>query len=518
MTAPVEVRIFPPDASGTGVLVPRRQGVQASEENNGVGTGRVSIHLDDALLGTNPEVLDPFSIVKVKPTGAAAWATAWQVEDIDPVQLTADENAGRLVTLAGRQVRSILDLGRVIGEGDKRNFGFSALDLPGYPGDWDTPVGVTWAYEATARANSPADWPDPTAMWLWSSNPEISAPAERNWFRAEFTLASDTNIVVLASCDNSMSLHVDGVERITTDAADLFAWRQSYSYKATLPAGEHSIAAWVDNAAATALNPGGFLCLVAEADDQGAPGTVLLRTNDTDWVCRPASNPPGWFPGAVLDLLLTEAQTAGDLPEAMTWDFTPTLDSNGDPYTRVIDEQIPVGEDLLTTSDRWAGSHYDIHMTPDLVLQLFVRRGSNLSGTVTLGPLTSVLPTGRYGAIRNVYRILTDHGWIEEEDSASVAVYGRRVGTLSLGDAGTEAQARAIAQDTLTDTAWPQTTIPVAMTSAAGPQPTDAFDCGDTVEAPAFLTGTGDARVMGWSLEESEGYITWTVDLYPETS
>ena len=519
MTAPVEVAVYEPDGSTLVTVVPRRQRVQWQDELNGVGAGSFDLHLDDAILTSHPQILDPFNIVKVKPTGAVGYAYAWQLEELTPVRVTAEERAGRRVTCRGRQVRSLLDTAVLTGSGDQRAFDFSSPTGAWYvAADWDTPVGVLWSADATARAGNPTDWPDPSAYWIWSTDPSLSSPPERNWFRGSFTLAAATDVTIWASCDNSMTLKLNGETVITTDPTDLFAWKNTYTYRVTLPAGTHLVAAWVDNATSTGNNPGAFLCTVGTTDTQGDLSTVLLRTNTTDWVVHAAANPPGWHAAQILIKALTEAQADGYLPN-VTWDFTDTLDSDGNAWTDRQDVQIPVGTDLLTLSQQWAGTVYDIHMTPGLVLQAFIRRGSDLSASVALTPDVNVMsfaPTARYGQIRNVMLARHSGGLLEVTDAASVTAYGKRAAALSLGGAGSSDQAEQDANAALDDLAVPAVNLPLGMTSALGPQPFDDFDLGDTISAPALLTGQADARVLSITASEAENVIDWTLDLYPE--
>lgn len=524
MTAPVEIKVYQPDGVTLigGGAVPRRDGVQWQDEHNGIGSAQFRLHLDDAFLAANPSLLDPFNIIKVRPVTETDPVYAWQLESLAPVRVSSEENAGRMVTCSGRQVRSILDTGQVLGSGDHRTFDFSSPDLPGYPTDWDTPLGIAQDSDPTARGGAPAGWPAAagSANWLWSTDPTVSSAAERNWFRGEFTLLAAADVTVWASCDNSTEVRLNGEVGITTDRTDLFAWRQTYKYQATLPAGTHTVAAWVDNAASTATNPGGFLCVVGTTDAQGELDTMLTETNPADWYVRPASDPPGWHAAQILVTALTEAQAAGDLTAAVTWDFDGDLDSDGNAWDDIRDVQVPIGEDLLTLSHRWAGTVYDIHMTPGLVLQAWKRRGTDLSATVSLTPgvdVTSFPPTAGYGQIRNVARFQYDGIWYEVVDAASVAAHGRRLVTLSFGDAGSLEEATQLATEALVDLADPQITLPVGSTSATGDQPYADYNNGDTISGPALLSGQTDARVMAISGAEQDNRIDWTTDLYPET-
>lgn len=517
MTQQVEVEVCSPTGSPIAV-VPRRDGVRWLDEMNGVGSGQFAIHLDDALLASTPQILDPFNVVKLRPVTEPDPVFAFQLENLAPTQVSSEEAAGRMLTVSGRHIRSILDTAVVTGNGDRRTFDFSSPTGAWYvSSDWVTPIGVAWSADSTARATNPKDWPDPTAHWIWSSPPDANNAAERNWFRGSFTLAVPTDVTIWASCDNSMSLRLNGEVVITTDPTDLFAWRNTYKHRVTLPAGTHLVAAWVDNAVSTGLNPGAFLCTIGTADAQGELDTVILRTGNAAWKVHDATPRPGWHAAQILNTLLTEAQADGYLT-GVTWDFTDTLDSDGEAWDDVQDVQIGVTTDLLSVSNLWAGTVYDIDMTPDLVLRLFKRMGSDLSATVVFTEgvdVTSFAPTARYGQIRNVGLVEHPSGWAEVEDTSSTGSYGKRATGLSLGGAGSSDQATTTAESVLSDLAEPQITLPLGSTSAVGPQPYDDFNLGDVITAPAFLTGTGPALVISIAAVEQDNHIGWSFDLYP---
>ncbi|MDF5756666.1 fibronectin type III domain-containing protein [Spongiactinospora sp. TRM90649] len=52
-------------------------------------------------------------------------------------------------------------------------------------------------------------------------------------------------------------------------------------------------------------------------------------------------------PGAILQTMLSEAQTRGAVP-GVVWDFTPTIDSNGDPWAKILTISYQPGMDTLT--------------------------------------------------------------------------------------------------------------------------------------------------------------------------
>lgn len=93
-------------------------------------------------------------------------------------------------------------------------------------------------------------------------------------------------------------------------------------------------------------------------------------------------------PGGILVRMIEEAQARGCLPD-LTYDFTRTLDSNGDPWQLdpVTDFRLPIGMDLLTVVGELQRLGLVVEMTPDLVLHAYddiAARYTDLSSTITL--------------------------------------------------------------------------------------------------------------------------------------
>lgn len=528
MTSAVAVSVYESDGSTLITAVPRHTGAQWLDEMNADGSGQFSIHLDDAILVSHPQLLDGGNIVKLGPTGDPA-RFAFQVEDVAPTLTSSGERAERFVTVSGRGVRSLLQLGTVWPEyglrdttSDERAFDFSSAEGDWYvSADWDVPLGVLQSADPTARANNPQSWPDPTAQWIWSSDPTASSAAGRNWFRGEFTLGVGGGAVtVFASCDNWMSLRLNGDVIVETDMDEPFAWRETYKFSVLLPEGTHVIAAAVDNYDAGGLNPGAFLCSVMDVDSAGLPLSVILNTNPTDFLVRGYGDPPGWHGAQIIDTLLAECQARGPSPlDPITLGFTGTLDSDGQAWDDIQDRTFDVNDDLLDVLNQVAELAMDTSMTPALVLEAWKTRGSDLSATVEIEAgehITSQVPTLRHGSVRNCGLVRFGNGWVDVEDSASVAAHGRRETGLSVGNAQSSRQAQAVADALFEEMAQPQVTLPLSITSATGPQPYTDFNNGDVITAPGVLGVPGPARVMSIAAADADNHITWDLDLYPE--
>lgn len=531
----IAVSVYEPDGATLIAHVPHRRNVRFLHELNGDGNGGFDIHLDDALLVRKPALLDGGNIVKMRPTNVVAPVFGWQIEELTEARTTAGERADGFTSVKGRGLRTLFasatldpEYGLAWNSADDRGFTAASADGPWrITADWAAPLGVAWSADPTARGGWPADWPDPTAQWLWSTDPTLSAAAGRNWFRSTFTLATDGNVGIFATADNVLSLSIDGdVVLESPDPSDPFGWKQMLRVDRALAAGTHVVEAHVDNINWTGLNPGGFICTITTLDSQGIPLVVLRRSDTTNWLCHGYGPPePGWPAALMLSTALAESQARGEVQVVpLTASFTDTHGTDGVAWTQVHSERFPIGGDLLSMLGRLIELGLDADVNPDLVVDAWERRGTDLSATVRLVPGRDVLsnvPTLRYAQLRNSALVRHGSGWVRVEDVASITARGRRSTSLTLGATDSDVQATQQAQAFFTETATPQVTLPFALSSAGrGPQPYRDFYLGDVVKAPGNDGVYGPARAMSFEATEGadadEGRINWNVALYPE--
>lgn len=528
------VSVYEPDGTTLISRVPRRRNVQFLDELNGDGTGSFEVPIGDEILTTHPTLLDGGNIVKVRPSTATSDVFAWVIEQVVPT-LTDQEEDGWGTAVSGRGVRTVLakacvypEYGLAVNSADQRSFDFSSATGAWYiSGDWTAPLGVRQDADPTARANYPRDWPDGAAQWIWKTSPTVAASAGRQWFRSTITVPSDGPVGFWATADNSFVLYLDG-ERVleSPDPTDLFQWKEMSSYSAFLTAGTHVVAVSADNAVFAGSNPAGFLCTIATLDGAGIPVTVLRRTDTSNWLVHDYAPPqPGWHAASILKQLVTEAQARSVAALApVTFGFSDSTDTASVAWTDVQATAVNVGDDLLNVLGLLISLGIDVDLAPNLVLNAWIRKGTDLSATVRLLPGRDVLantPTARYGALRNSALMRHGSGWVLVEDSTSITAHGRAETSITAGTADNDTQAAQVAQSFFDESAHPQVTLPLTLSSASGgAQPYAQFVKGDTVTTPG-LTGTlGPARVMSISASESEdgAAVTWELDLYPEVS
>jgi hypothetical protein len=220
------------------------------DEFNAPGYGRVSVPMETADAG----LLTKDRVVRCNYEGATRFA--WFIESIDRKRVSQDGQ--RIYTAEGRGLSAWLDTAVVYPQGGindfvsaERPFNFAAADGAWKNTvTWTSPLTVLWSADDTARKKLPVRWPDPSARWIWKTNPSTAVQRGTvNYFRKTFTLASSTRIKFWATADNSMDVYLDGTLMMTsskfTDNAPSFA--QMATCTVRLGAGDHTIAARVRN-------------------------------------------------------------------------------------------------------------------------------------------------------------------------------------------------------------------------------------------------------------------------------
>ena len=117
--------------------------------------------------------------------------------------------------------------------------------------------------------------------------------------------------------------------------------------------------------------------------------------------------------------------------------------------------------------------------------------------------------------ITNVLLVRWHGGWHEVTSAASVAVHGRKEGTLGLGAVQSIPEVERVARQQLEVNADPRTEITAAV------EPVDATDTpyvgfrpGDTVTVPTVDGGTTTERVVAMTVSQDEnGTLTFAPEL-----
>lgn len=315
-----------------------------------------------------------------------------------------EEEAGQLVTLSGRGLLAMAETVSVDPPGgldavplaDHRLFTFASPDWT--PIGWAAPTEVKKQDDPTTywplpdATNAPQAWPDVDAYWIWPGGSDYE-PAGRAWFRSTLTLADSTLVEIYASGDNLWTLYVNGVPFLGDDVNSL-AWQETRFAAIRLPAGDHVIAAVVENQSATgAINPGGLIVSVYEKNpDDGTLGTVLLRSNAADWLSyeEAVDGVPGWTAGQIMETLINEG-IARDVQWQPTLLFDAVGDALSEPWPVIPEVVVPIGASVWDALAILIGNgHIDVANVPPyldpVALELYAPGTWTWDFTLTLTP------------------------------------------------------------------------------------------------------------------------------------
>jgi hypothetical protein len=359
-------------------------------------------------------------------------------------------------------------------------------------GNWVYAQGVRYNDDAGFRAGKPEGLSYPNPMWIGKNSPyHVEAAGKVEYFRKGFTTSVEMTVQILATADNILSLWLDGEQLISPDQ-QAHSWTELVQVKMTLQPGVHVFAAKVVNGNRTTPSPMALIFTMQQLQDNDdvVLGTPLLSSDTSTLV---SDDDAGYRRGEAISLFWREASNRGHpLCDLITLGFTDGVDTDGVTFTDQPGEYvIDLGSSELDVIQTMCEKEIDAWLDPQtLKLCVYVRKGSDKTGTVVFdvgrdgGWLVShkvdrVAPKCNVAAVQ-----LADETWIEVEDSASVAEFGRIEGSLSLGSTSDRAIAAEIAAGLFTEQAWPTKTYTSELSSLAGPQLYQDFDLGDTVAVP----------------------------------
>ena len=521
--APDALRLAICDPSGD-VLVPdvgKRTALAGSVEDGGMG----GINFAVATADLDPDLLDPRNLLRVY-YGPLAIAEAL----LDAAPPTLDDKGTWQLAISGRGSEAALDNGvlypEVWADNEDRTFDYSSTRDPYpnwyVPSEWHQPSAINvrssyrWTY---ANRKYPKGWPEQSASWMWSSNPEAGSPDGPRWFRAEFNLPSKKHVRIWAAGDDTLQLKVDGNVVMSVGRG---GWRKARSITMVLEAGDHVIAARVTNLPddATGTNRSGFIFAMGQLDADGQVVYWLLRSNAPKW--RVSKGPtPGWYPPTIMSAHIAEgtARSVAVYP-AITQSFTASKDSSGRPWVYRRDVTIPVGAPGSQIMEVIRSYGYDIQMLPGLVLAAWRNRSRDLRDLVHLGRLTNATYSSRtWSRIKTWVLVHATAGWrsYATENEDLIGTYGRREVTFSGGNAKTFAAARVQGLGALRDVGTPEETLDVTTTTASldDPQPFRDYQVSDIVSvAVEGRWIAARVKAIGFT-ENADKTVTWTTTVYP---
>lgn len=180
----------------------------------------------------------------------------------------------------------------------------------------------------------PDVWPDPTARWMWVTNPYREAPKGWCHFRVPF-YAAEGETQVWACAHDYADIWLDGVQIATCDQPGI-----AQRITVNLTADFHLLTIRAYNTKGRA----GVLASVLPVTDDGLYGPPWMNSR-SNW--KALAYPKRSFrltPGRVIRRLHLEAQRRG-VTGVGDWelDFGPTTDTAGRPWPQAPLIQVPVG-------------------------------------------------------------------------------------------------------------------------------------------------------------------------------
>lgn len=341
------------------------------------------------------------------------------------------------------------------------------------------------------------------------------------YFYKSFTTTQDLDLVLFVSANETATVYIDG-----TKVYSQFSATDMGTETLHLPAGDHCITAKVCKLT-DEDKPAWFMASVAvaaqNADGGWDLGQVVVRTN-TSWLVLGTATgdpEPGLTAGEILECLLNEGAAQGDLDD-LSWDFTGTDDSNGDPWTDEYVTGIKIGTGALDAvhviSDLFDGT---FHVDPvTLVLSVYQNQGIDRTGTVIFtepGPGDDATYGG--GLLQNAVTrkrkrasallIETGTGFSTAVD-VGIAAPQKRIG-VTMGSTDTIEGLGGFATAMFTQVGQERFDQAISTHGPAGLEPYTDFQLGDLITVPGFDGTPATFRVLAIQMQmDRDGHPIWT--------
>jgi hypothetical protein len=355
----------------------------------GAGTVTVPMFTDDA------DLLEKDRVVRVVYQGDVRFA--WVVETRERT-LAGGGNQYSLTASGRGLLGSWLEDAVMYPQGGiadflapDRPFNFASEPGAGWrtSGNYQAALGVSWRNDSTARAKLPVRWKDPSAQWIWRTDPETAVQRGTvNWLYRDFTLTEPKRVKFYASCDNSMDVYLDGQLIMSSSDFDQEAasFTQMARFTIRLGIGEHTLAARVKNdrpwtrydldvdASTDKVSCNGHGLAngteVTVTDKDGATGltkgtSYFVRAKEDNAFKLATTNSDGTIVNVTsngkIDLRLKTDNTAGFILTGIQ------LDSNGKETDTVV----------VRTNTNWQVSSIEPYWRPAMILQKLITEAAD---------------------------------------------------------------------------------------------------------------------------------------------
>jgi hypothetical protein len=458
MTLPVDVRVYESDnetlvCSLTHNEDPAKarqvRGLEGTDVLAGVGQGTLAVDYDHPQVAelTGRRIIQVHTLDRVP--------LAFSIDRKREVLVPEDgDDAGRIVTVTGKTPRGVLRRGRVLpwlpvaseGVSDSRPITRRRLFNPASPTiDLDD-----WALvNEQARLDSAhiiQGWPSEDSQFVWGAEEELDMPLGSCWVGLDFTLASEAIVVFLVTADDQFVDYLHGAELQRQEPEfPAFVWQDIYVSAVKLQPGTYRYVVKGTNDSqkgairfeAWETSTGGITDQVFQSQFAGCKVLRYPEVGDAGY---------GHTIGHIFDTLLTECQARDELLD-LAWDFTPTLDSNGEPWDDLIPEiDFDATGTVADAIDKVEDLRYcdvEVTTTGGLVLRLFNYGTRGETKPITISQpnknLSYHVVETDFESVANDVLLVRDRGLYLADDDASVAADGRLPGgSLQVGPADSE--------------------------------------------------------------------------------
>jgi len=382
--------------------------------------------------GADPAValLDEGQLIEHRLYGQLAFVSV--VEQWEIRQIEQGEEVDELCVISGRSHLSLLELAVVYpllfgtGPGGSvtidRAFNWASADFD--DSSWVAAtelerqgdgVGPQPTFCGSFGAN-PRGWPDPDSYWIWSQPYEgnvpgcqVYMPTGTSYFRHDFTVAEPVVARIYVGADNAFEAWLDGMLVYRSEPQPYEAWPTPRHFDVALAAGNHTIGIAGTNYVVDFVvgNLAGIIAAAFEIDptsNEPDLGELIFRTDDSWLALNYPPSPPGFTPGAVIRLVVEEAQARGGLVP-VTFSFDDSVDSAGQPWPIVTNIATRIGTDVGTFVVSELGETYvDVRMEPGgYVLDAWVKGTQGETTSVQLDAAPANDP--REGALTTLRRV-----------------------------------------------------------------------------------------------------------------
>lgn len=553
----LRVEVYQPDGLTKISELPRRQAPSGQEPLNEVGSGDLTVRLDDAIIQAYPEILEFGNIVKCFL--ASQCIHGFRIKTRKTTHVSDAQWSGYVKTVSGPSVMHLMDdfivQHDLPGAPQNRSLDTRPFTWAAPPGSWyndakwqgsynsspqtDPPSDFNQAPNQRSKWENPPNFPDENAQWMWI-HPEPSfnegnfnPPPLKGlrYYRKTFTTANKMLVRLYSSADEAYTVYLDG-EEVISGSGEETGYTQLETRKIILRAGQHTVGI-VQKFEAQVVADGAdaVIFTMMKLNTKAKPTEVVVHS-DSSWLTTWRRPVPSWKRTNVLRKAVTEARARNnESANRLLFGFTEERDTHGRRWTDRWDDDVAIGTTVLELQKLLSeGNGFDVWVDPaTMEICAWRRRGRDKSKSITLEPGKNLLnyEVEETEEVRNTFLIHYDGGWTTWRAKGSSRRFGRREAMVEMGRARGDDHAREILAKAARGVGWAQKRSGVSdiskrqadqpsgsLIAIQGARPFLDFGVGDIVKAPNENGVLRRHRVVMLSFtEDDNGNLTFDPEL-----